>query len=444
MNRRAPRRAFRWATLACGLFAAASTTFACDALFGLGNLLPEDGDAGGVPAPDSASANPLVSMAAVDGGVDSATSPVGVGETDGRGYGDAYVDGGEMDADVWSGDGPSTTDGAESADASNDAGADGSDDAGVDASDDASCSGDQCGPITLAAPAYYVQGVVTDGTNVYWTDSVESLIFWCPISGCGQDPALFAFDISEGYPQPIVVSGGNVYWASVGRNGPGAIVGCTGDCPMYVSGLLADSQDGPAGLMTDGTNLYWTNGSSGEVMSCPAWLPDAGMNPCNPTALATGRESPGALAVQGDTIYWSDDAGIVTCPIAGCNDQPTVLVPGAQVYWLAVDENNVYWSDYYAGMIMECSIQGCDAGPTAMASDQPQGPEQIVIDTTNLYWVNPSTGLVMKCAIQGCGGTGTVIAQNQPGAGRMAIDVTHIFWATYPQAGVGAIMMLNK
>ena len=98
---------------------------------------------------------------------------------------------------------------------------------------------------------------------------------------------------------------------------------------------------------------------------------------------------------------------------------------------IAVDAQNVYWTNQVGGQIMRCAIRGCDGQPTMLASGQSY-PSAIAVDGTSIYWANGGLtgkdGQIMKCARDGCNGAPTVLASGQPSPYGIAVDATSVYW----------------
>lgn len=164
-------------------------------------------------------------------------------------------------------------------------------------------------PTTIAGPA---NGSPQLGAYRVAADS--KTIFWTNESSAGQvmmanrmDPQPVAIADMQGTPREIAldVQGGvaaAVYWTnySSGEVMTASITGtpALAGSPTKVVGM----QTKPYGIVVDGATLYWTNGD-GTVMKAPK----AGGTP---VVVASGQASPGAIAVDSDNVYWINQGSL--------------------------------------------------------------------------------------------------------------------------------------
>ena len=124
------------------------------------------------------------------------------------------------------------------------------------------------------------------------------------------------------------------------------------------------------------------------------WTVSFGFNQ-TPTMLATTNSSVAGLATDGTSAYWTDGAmagSVAKVPLAG--GQPTVIAPEqASPADVAVDALYVYWIDQGAspgtGAVMQAPLSG--GTPVVLASGQ-DAPRGLFLTATDVYWISGAKG----------------------------------------------------
>ena len=161
-----------------------------------------------------------------------------------------------------------------------------------------------------------------------------------------------------------------------------------------------------------------------------------------PVAIASGLIGVTALAVHSANVYWISGIAVMKVPTTG--GDPITLTQQNVPTAIAVDDNNVYWSNYdytpQTGSVMKIPLAG--GNPVTLA----QGPyyaNSIAIDANNVYWTgykygdDSPTGSVMKVPLTG--GDVTTLAQGQSEPGSVAVDDTSVYWNGYSTDNGGSI-----
>jgi hypothetical protein len=245
-------------------------------------------------------------------------------------------------------------------------------------------SGCNAMPTTLISNAsdLYPQSIVVAAGNVYYlvyNFSNPGAVFECASGGCSNQPTAIASN--QVGPTAIASDANNLYWT----NGSGEVMecalgGCNGNPTALATGLSGLVPLTIGGLAVDATNVYWSD--SVGIVKC-------GIGGCNgqPTTVAASQQAYG-LVTDGSNLYWTDynNGFVYQCPNTGCA-QPTVLASGlTNPKNLAIDGSNVYWANG-DGTIMRCDLNGCANGPVTIASGQ-ASPARIVVDDRRIYWSN--------------------------------------------------------
>ena len=230
------------------------------------------------------------------------------------------------------------------------------------------------------------------GGSVYWSgfeagdagpEQYEGVV-GCAVAGCNDSPvALWAGSAGA---RGVAATATQVFWTG-GTTGVEVascrVAGC-GNAPT----LLATSQDLMTGIATDGVTVYWRN--LGQILACA-------VGGCGgaPTVLATGQlPMGGSIAVDATNVYWSNPANgpqsgqVLACAKAGCSAGPTALVSGGNPGALAVDGTSVYFVD--GSSVEKCAASGCNGQPATLAANR-SGPTAIAVDATRVYWAESGT-----------------------------------------------------
>jgi hypothetical protein len=237
------------------------------------------------------------------------------------------------------------------------------------------------------------RGITTDSTNVYWASEgfiadggFAGGIATCGLSGClgGIATLLAPF---EQAPYEVVVNANNAYWTDdfgkLVRTCP--ISGCSQDPTT----LVADPEI-LSGIAVDATSFYWAEPKLGNLIKCPltgcaSFIPFATFTPCDWVQ----------IHIVNDTVFWSAETDILTCPSSGCGGAPQVFASNqATAYAITDDGTNLYWTAEEGGLVLSCPLTGC-ASPTVLGSEQ-HAPTSVAVDDTSVYWANSTGSTVMR------------------------------------------------
>jgi len=156
-------------------------------------------------------------------------------------------------------------------------------------------------PSTLAARAALPaapQALAADGSFVYWTDANGDVL---SLALAGGSPVLLATDndADEGsfYPAALTAAAGRVYYVDPGS---GELMTATGGTAASATTYSATS---PTALATDGTSLYWADGTT--ISKCAL-----GASCATPTEIYGTAAA--AIAVDATNVYWIDTGSNAT------------------------------------------------------------------------------------------------------------------------------------
>ena len=200
----------------------------------------------------------------------------------------------------------------------------------------------------------------------------------------------------------------------------------TGETGARSGVVVASGQQSPVAIAVDGVNVYWMNlgtnattdpkaptgWTGGQVLKCAV----AGCGGA-PVALASispsgpGAAAPAPLVSDGESVYWSDESSsqIFKCGVAGCGGQPEVIAPQS-AQGLAVFQGNFYWTRFSAELYA-CPVAGCDSSQVVALWSAGNSPCDVgvAVDASGIYWVGQAPDMLLGCPLAGCGGSPTVL-----------------------------------
>jgi hypothetical protein len=192
-------------------------------------------------------------------------------------------------------------------------------------------------------------------------------------------------------------------------------------CPVSGCGTpapFASGQQTPGDIVLTDAGVYWTNlvimarGKAfievdAGVLTCPVGGCDDG----GPTVLAGGLSQPTGLVVNGTTAYWAQGNSVVSCSVTGCGGTPSPIVALSSDFSgigaVAVDGNQVYFGVTVDGpspvlwQLRSCPLSGCPNGSTLLASTSLNsgGPvREILVDVARLYFVSGDNSQILALA----------------------------------------------
>lgn len=292
-----------------------------------------------------------------------------------------------------------------------------------------SCGLAACGgtsPSVISANQY-VLSIAVDADAVYWT--TPGGVYSAPKDGTNVTPTKLAALRSNGNAViGVAVDALDVYWADPGTcrgNGPadGAImkVPIGGGTPI----VLADQQCSPQSIAIDDDTVYWTNATGVLKVPKVGGLLDA---------VDLGETSPVAVSVSGSNVSWTDETGTLYVA-ATANGPPTTLARGLGIlHGLAIDGTSAYWTEFNGspGALMTVPLVG--GTPTMLATDDDE-PKWVAVDEAYVYWTNHAQ--VQRTRLDASQTETLADGEYDPTA--LAVDDAYVYWGDNPGTNTSVV-----
>ncbi len=262
-------------------------------------------------------------------------------------------------------------------------------------------------------------GVAVSGGLVYWPDTSENAIRRATTAGA----------IQSDLPAPSVTgsiaidsTGGKLYWADRSSsekirrsNLDGSLV----EDIVTVQGFGTLTAYGCTGLAVDAARgkVYWTRSVFGEINRCDLDGQNAQYvirdypptGDATPAVDPTGTFAPGSIAIDTSAgtngkIYWVNGYlnRIERCNINGTGRAPLAGNIGAGATSICIDSaaGKLYWTNTAGNAVMRANLDGTSVETVASTS----APTAISIDpsaTSNVYWTNIVDRVVRRAPTTG-------------------------------------------
>lgn len=115
--------------------------------------------------------------------------------------------------------------------------------------------------------------------------------------------------------------------------------------------------------------------------------------------------------------------------------QPTLLASGGkEIQFVALDQDDVFWTDFALGTVSAVAKGGGDARVIAAGRESPSG---VAAKDGVVYWTEFNGDMVASAPASG--GASTTIAANQDGAYDVTLSGSAIYWTTFRGCTVSRI-----
>lgn len=264
-------------------------------------------------------------------------------------------------------------------------------------------------------------------------------------------PSPGAFFCGTGTPSQLVSDGTNVYWVETTSGNPpsSTILSCpTSGCGAGGPVTIHSGGGAVGGLTLDDTSLYFGFGNGvGPLTQCSKAGCSAGSNVLAP--LEELRELGQSIAVDATNVYWSGASGsaMKVCAKAGCSGTPSTLFsipPGDNIVAIAVADGTLFAANIggppnsATASVLSCPTSGC-ATPTVFAASADNPVLDLVVSGTAVLWsTDGATADLLSCPLGGCAASPVTMATRPaPGWGALAADQSQVYGVaglTYPNA----------
>jgi len=234
-----------------------------------------------------------------------------------------------------------------------------------------------------------------------------------------------------------------IYWAAEEDAGYDIVTADAPDGGHNPERLILDFQGAPMALANDRQSIFIGGAGYLATYTPPTTfqLRDSGLANLDSgvVRLEAGAQTVNGVAVDDNNVYWTDSTlnAVLQMPKHGgqvitlASDQPSLL-------GLASDSTSVYW---LAGSdVLRVAISG-GATPQTLTTGTSiayTGPTPLVVHAGILYYPDTPSGSIMSLLTSG--GTGTVFAPGQPKVTALATDGTSLYWTTNDSTGCTVVM----
>ncbi len=249
----------------------------------------------------------------------------------------------------------------------------------------------------------------------------------------GSSPKTLVLASGQGSPWAINVSGGNAYWTDYSS---GNVMTCSvSDCSGTMV-TLAQNQNNPDGIAVSNGEVYWADYNGAAIMACQA-------SNCAGTlvTLASNQYYPNYLTVSSGEIYWTDGSAgdVMKCAVSDCPATINTIATSSYPEGIVLYGSNVYWDeDGSPYRVFECSSSSC--GSPSLVAFLPAGGKYMTVSNGNLYLASgTSNGDLFECSASNCGNNPNTIITGQNNPTYIAVLGGDIYWTDTVNPGSGVM-----
>ena len=176
--------------------------------------------------------------------------------------------------------------------------------------------------------------------------------------------------------------------------------------------------------------LYWfQNGKPGRSSG-------ANLNPPGGNQDLLPGACIASVAVNSQFIYWTDfctNGGIGRAKLDGSDLNPN-FIPAAKTQsprGLAINGNSIYWTNFTGSSIGRANLDGANATENYISTGT--DPAALTIDGRYLYWANSSQSTIGRAQLNGSGVNQSFVPNVNPSA--LAVDAHYLYWTDNGSVG---------
>jgi len=273
----------------------------------------------------------------------------------------------------------------------------------------AACKDGLCEPTALISGPKGPHGIAVAGDAVYFTAYSEGTVRKIPTTGGPAD----TLASGQGLPSMIALSSTTLFWTTWDDGAIRSVPLQGGTLATLVTGEYSTF-----GVAIDKTSVFWGTYSAGALKRAPLTG-----GPVEPLYIGAHIV---LVAADGGDIYWTDDGDGTVDKRSADGSIVTLAAAQSGPWGLALDTDSVYFSNQAAGTVNKVPKAG---GSVTMLVAGLTQPRCIAVDNGFVYFANYGGNTVGKVAAGG--GEAVTLAKNQAGPLCLAVDTTSVYWTNY-------------
>jgi hypothetical protein len=282
------------------------------------------------------------------------------------------------------------------------------------------CNAGVCAPVVIAPALGRPNAIALDATNAYVTTYADGKVYKVPKDGSLQPVALVP---GQSYSQGIVIDGTTLFWANNDYivDGGAGQVGGVWKCalPACTTPVLVAANDQPHYPTVVGGQVYFSSVGDDSISVA---LPDAGARKLT----TTGR--PYGLSVDATHAYFTNSTNFFLRTLINGDGGTEQVGPLNGFAWglTAIDNDRVYWAFWddppgFGGHVLSAQKSNLAAAPITYSTSADKGSLAVTVDDTYVYWANEGTftsdmnpvsnrdGEIRACPKAGCPPSGSIV-----------------------------------